>query len=368
MKNFIGIINLDENEDRIRELTRGRVLASIPMAGRYRIIDFILSNMTNSKIGNIGLFTRNKSRSLIDHLSNGRPWDLDRKIDGLRVFNFSDESLFYDDVQMFADNIEFFKFSRQEYVIMAPAYMICNIDFEKVAKQYLESGADVTVVYKKVNNGDKNFIHCDTLDVDIEGNVKNVGKNIGSDKNLNICMEMFILRKDLFIEFVYDCVKIGRHKKIKKFIYDNLDKYNVKAYEFKGYLSCINSLQAYYKTNMDLLDLDVNKELFYDKAPIYTKSKDGAPAKYTESSNVKNSIVANGCYIEGEVENCIISRSVHIRKGARLKDCIILQNTVIGEGAKLTNCIIDKYVYVRDKDILKGIEEYPVVIEKQKVF
>ena len=131
LKKYMGIINLDENEGRINELTRTRPLASIPMAGRYRIIDFILSNMTNSGINNIGIFTKKKSRSLIDHLSNGRPWDLHRKIDGLRVFNFSDDDLYYDDVHIFANNIEFFKFSRQEYVLMAPSYMICNMDSVK---------------------------------------------------------------------------------------------------------------------------------------------------------------------------------------------------------------------------------------------
>ncbi len=368
MKTYMGIINLDENEGRINELTRTRPLASVPMAGRYRIIDFILSNMTNSGINNIGIFTKNKSRSLIDHLSNGRPWDLHRKIDGLRVFNFSDDDLYYDDVHIFANNIEFFKFSRQEYVLMAPSYMICNIDFSKISEYHENNNSDVTVVYKKINNGDSSFINCDALSIDEENRVISVGKNIGSNKELNICMEMFLLKKDLFIEIIYDCIKTGKYRKIKKAIYEKLDELKVNAYEFKGYLSCIDSLGSYYKANMDLLNVKINTELFFDNGPIYTKTKDGGPTKYTKDSDVKNSIIANGCYIEGSVENCVISRSVHIRKNAKLKDCIIFQNVIIAEDARLENVLIDKYGHVEKGEVLKGLEKHPLVMEKERVF
>ncbi|WP_160680238.1 glucose-1-phosphate adenylyltransferase subunit GlgD [Clostridium sp. C8-1-8] len=367
MKNYLGIINLDENDSRITELTRTRPLASIPFAGRYRIIDFILSNMTNSGIENIGIFTKNKSRSLIDHISNGRPWDLHRKRNGLRVFNFGDDDPIYDDVHNFADNLEFFKYSKQEYVILAPSYMICNINFREIMHFHEKSNNDITVVYKKVNTADKSFIDCDVLNINEYGRIESVGENIGCAKEANICMEMFLLRKDLFIELIYDSIRTGRNTKLKKSIYKSLDKLKVYSYEFTGYLSCVNSLQSYYKANMDLLNVRVNTELFYDNGPIYTKSKDESPTKYTKESQVTNSIIANGCYIEGHIENCIISRRVNINKGAYVKDCIILQNCIIGPNARLTNIIADKGAYIPKGQDLRGPESFPLVLEKQSI-
>lgn len=366
LKNYLGIINLDENEDRIRELTRTRPLASVSFAGRYKVIDFILSNMTNAGIENIGIFTKNRSRSLVDHLSNGRPWDLHRKRDGLRVFNFGDEDPVYDDVHNFADNLQYFKYSKQEYVILAPSYMICNIDFKDVMNFHENSGNDITVVYKKISNANKTFLECDVLNINGEGRIVSVGENIGSAKEANICMEMFVMKKDLFIEIVYECIKTGRSRKVKQCVYRDLNKFNVGAFEFTGYLSCINSLEAYYKANMDLLNVKVNSELFLENGPIFTKSKDESATKYTKDSQVVNSVVANGCYIEGRVENCVISRRVHINKDALVKDCIILDNCIIGPNSKLINVITDKGSYMPRGEELRGARNFPLVIEKQK--
>ena len=139
MKNCLGIINLDENESRMGDLVRDRSLASVPIAARYRIIDFVLSNMANSGVEGIGIFTKNKSRSLIDHLTNGRPWDLHRKKDGLRIFNFGDDDPVYDDVHNFADNMEFIRKSRKKYVLIAPSYMVCNIDYNEAYEYHIKS-------------------------------------------------------------------------------------------------------------------------------------------------------------------------------------------------------------------------------------
>lgn len=213
MKDYVGIINLDEREDGIRELTTTRPLASVPLAGRYRIIDFILSNMTNSGIESIGIFAKNDSRSLVDHLSNGRPWDLHRKRDGLRFFNFGQSAPVDDDVHMFANNLDFIKYSKEEYVIIAPSYMICNINLVQAADYHKSSNADITIIYKNVNNANDHFHGCDLLNIDGENRVISVGENISSSKEANIGMEMFLMRKDLFVSIVYECVKTGRWKR-----------------------------------------------------------------------------------------------------------------------------------------------------------
>lgn len=365
MNNCVGIINLDENEKRMDELVRNRPLASVPIAARYRIVDFILSNMTNSGIECIGIFTKNKSRSLIDHLTNGRPWDLHRKKNGLKVFNFGDEEPFVNDVDNFYDNIEFIKNSRKDYVLLAPSYMICNIDYRDALVDHINKKNDITLIYKDINNADKSFFGCDVVNID-HGKVKSIGKNVGEYDLASISMEMYIMPTYLFIDIVNQCVKSGNYKKIKSFIHDNLATLNVGAYKFDGYLSCINSLTSYYYTNMDLLKREVNKELFCSGGTIYTKDKDESPTKYTNESRVTNSIIANGCYIQGEVKNSIISRHVYIGKDVTVDGCIILQDVVIGEKSKLERIIVDKGTQILEEKNYKGSKSWPVVMKKRQ--
>ena len=253
MKNCIGIINLDENESRMGELVVNRSLASVPIAARYRIIDFVLSNMTNSGVGCIGIFTKNKSRSLIDHITNGRPWDLNRKKDGLKVFNFGNADPAFDDVHNFAENMQFLKLSRREYVLLAPSYMVCNIDYNEVMKYHKESGKDITMIYKKVNNADEAFAGCGVVNMDNSNRVISVGENIGQKSDANINMEMYIMKTDLFINIVNECISSGMYRKVKEYIHNNLKELSVGAYEFKGHLDCINSIKALYDSNIEFL-------------------------------------------------------------------------------------------------------------------
>ena len=366
MNNCLGIINLDENESKMGELVRYRTLASVPISGRYRIIDFIISNMSNSGIEGIGIFTKNKSRSLVNHLTNGRPWDLHRKKDGLRVFNFGDYDPYYDDVHNFIENIEFIKNSRKEYVLLAPSYMICNIDYNELIKTHKNEKNDITIVYKKINNAKDSFIDCEVLNINEVNRVISIGENIGRENEANISMEMYIMKTNLFIDIIYECVKNGIDRKVKNYISRNLNDIKVGTYEFKGYLSCVNSVKSYFDSNMDILDEKINRELFYDKDPIYTKSQDEAPTKYTKESEVVNSIVANGSYIEGTVKNCIIGRRVHIGKGSIIENCIILQNSKIEDNVYMSKVIADKGTTVNKNQNINGTENYPVTIQKRK--
>ncbi len=368
MNNCIGIINLDENEQRINELTRHRSLASLPIAGRYRVIDFVLSNMTNSGVENIGIFTKNKSRSLMDHLTNGRPWDLHRKKDGLRVFNFADLDPVHDDIHNFWDNIDFLEYSRRDYVLISSSYMICNIDYNEVLSYHRDKENDITIVYKNVKDCKGNFTDCEVLNLDDDSNVISIGENISYRSNSNINMEMYVMKKSLFIDIIYKSIKSGMYKKVKQYIGDNLKRLKVGGYEFKGYLACINSIKSYYDANMDFLKEKVSKELFYSNSPIYTKPKDECPTQYTEDSCVSNSIIANGSYIEGIVRNCVIGRKVFIGKDSILENCVILQNGMIEDGIKMNRVITDKGVVIKKGEELKGLEDNPVTIPKKRIF
>ena len=246
--------------------------------------------------------------------------------------------------------------------------MVGNIDYMAAVKYHEEKEKDITVIYKNINSGSKNFLNCDVLNIDENNNVLSVGKNLGAYNSLNISMEMFIMKKELLISLINTCMQTGSYTTIKEAIYKNLNDLSVTAYEFKGYLQCINSISAYYKTNMDMLNLKTTKELFFSNGPIYTKIKDEPPTKYSNESKVKNSIIADGCIIEGIVENSIISRGVLVHKGAEIKNSIILQNCEIKENSKLFNVIIDKNVIVNKDKQLNGDKEFPLVIEKRALF
>jgi len=363
VNNCIGIINLDEDESKTKELVKKRPLGAVPIGARYRIIDFALSNMTNSGIENIGIFSKSKCRALMDHLKNGKPWDLHRKRDGLRLFNFGYNDLAFEDVRNFAENIEFIKKCKKDYVIMTPSYMICNIDYNKVLEAHKKSGKDITVVYKHVDKTTEKFSSCDLLNINNGGKLVSVEKYIKTKESVNVSMEMYIMSTELFIDIILKCIGTGLYRKVKEYIASNLNSLEVGTYEFKGFLCCINSLESYYRANIKLLDKKISKELFNEERPIYTKVKDEGPTFYGEYSKVNNSIIANGCCIEGEVTNSVIGRRVIVEKGAKINNCVILQNTVISRNSKLENIIVNKGTCILENKIYIGDRHKPKVLE-----
>ena len=371
MKDFMGIINLNEREDNIKELTYNRPLASIPFGGRYRIIDFALSNMSNSGLVNVSIFTQNKYHSLLDHLGSGKPWDLDRRRDGLLLyspmFNYYTLGIYRGDIDNFKTHMDYIHLSKQQNVIITPSYMICNIDYKKAAEHFLKTNADITVVYKKAENCSENYLNYNTLEFDENGRVTKVEKNFGKKECCNISMEMYIIKKHLLLDIVHTCVSSGEYEDLNVAIQKNLGRFFVNAYEYKGYVSKVDSIQSYFKANMDIINQNVSKELFFQNGLIYTKVKDAPPSKYMESAEVKNSVIANGVIIEGSVENSVIFRSVKIHKNAVVHNSIIMQNCVIEEGVYLKNVILDKNVRITANKQLKGDNNYPIVIEKRAV-
>ena len=365
LKNYIGILMLNEQEDNIKNLTKEGPIAAIPIGGRYRVIDFVLSNMVNSGIYNIGVFTNTKSRLLIDHLGSGKPWDLDRKKNGLFLFNLTSEREQLRDIDVLSDNMEYIHRTKQKYVIISSSYMICNIDYSEAAKYHEESGSDITLLYKKTNNGKKDYVNCSTLYINEENKVLSIGKNIGAEEKLNILMEVFIMKKSTLITILNKCIQIGYHNSIKEAIGNSIGKLNINAYEFKGYLQCVNSVENYYKTSMDMLNDKVTKELFFRNGLIYTKTKDEAATKYFNGTKVNNALISNGCILKGSIENSIISRRVTVHAGTEIKNCIIFENCEIKKGCKLTNVIIDKSTIISENTELKGAEQFPLVIEKK---
>ncbi|WAM34307.1 glucose-1-phosphate adenylyltransferase subunit GlgD [Caldicellulosiruptor morganii] len=365
LTNYLGIVSLTENDSKLKSLTATRPLASIPIFGRYRVIDFTLSNLVNAGVTNVGILAPAKSRSLIDHVGTGKPWDLNRKVDGLYIFNYSYEPPSISDIKLLKSNMEFLLRSKKEMVIFTQSHMICNIDFEEVARCHEESNADITVVYKKVNNEDDLFLDAPTLILDEDSKVIGVGKNIGRRAFVNVSLDMFLLSKEFLIECILGCLENGNCGSFRDFVYKNVQNMNVNAYEFKGYVGCINSISSYFKVSMDMLNVDIQQELFSKERPVYTKSNDSPPTRYFSTCEVENSFISNGCLIEGKVKNSIISRGVVIEKDAVVENSIIFSKCVIKNGAVLKNVILDKNVVIDSNATLIGHNKNPLVMEKQ---
>jgi len=365
LKNYMGIITLNEDDSDIRSLTKARPIGSIPVFGRYRVIDFMLSNMVNSAITNVVIFTMGSSRSLRDHLGTGKPWDLNRKIDGLYIFSHANDKMPLTEINLLKSNQESLLRSKKSELIMAPSYMLCNIDLGAAADFHETSGADVTIVYKKTYGKQSMFLDCGVLNFEADGvRVASIGRNTGVQENICISTEIFIMNK----EFCLDCVEKALHQgsftTVKDYIYANVSRFNVSGYEFSGYLGCINSVSSYFKVSMDVLKEEVMPELFMDKSRIYTKSNDSPPTKYMPNAEVSNSLIANGCIIDGTVKNSILSRGVVVKSGAQVTDSVVFARTIIGKDAMIKNAILDKAVVVEHGKVLVGDPVYPIVIEK----
>lgn len=379
LSDYMGILCLNEKDDNINNLTMNRLIASIPIAGRYRVIDFVLSNMANAGIKNIGIFTQSKARSLIDHIGSGKPWDIDRKIDGLFIFNYGESNTNLSDIEMIKNNMEYLYRSKKNMVIVSSSSMICNINYEDAARFYEESGKDITIIYKKARANNKYLKNCNVLNINKDNSVASVGRNITvshenanddftSEGTVNLSMDMFIISKNTLINLINSCIKTGNWIDLKNCVYNNIMNLDVNAYEFNGYLSYINSIQSYYKANMDILNLEVSNDLFFTNGPIYTKVMDEPPTKHFSTSNVCNSLISNGCLIKGAVSNSIISRRVYIEEGAEINNCIIMQGCTIKSNVKLSNIIIDKNNVIEENTELKGDVNFPLVLEKRSLY
>ena len=356
MKNeCMGLINLDSIQNpSVNVLSDHRPVATIPIAGRYRLIDFTLSNMVNSGITNVGIYAREKYRSLTDHLGSGKDWDLSRKQGGLYVLspentkNNNNYGYRKGDIYTILANIDYIEKSPEEYVIVAPSYMICSIDYNDLLKYHKKSNNDITIVYKRVENANKDFKNCNTLNIDKDKLVKNVGNNLNTFPSANICMDTFIMKRTDFIECIYSIASMGTYSYIEDYIINQLDNIQVGAYKYEGYLKCITSLKSYYEASKEFLTEDVSREIFKSDRKIFTKDKSQAPTMYGENAEVKGSFIATGCQIDGTVEDSTLFRKVKIGKGSTIRDSVIMQSCKIGENVVLENVILDKNVVISD--------------------
>ncbi|RSK28290.1 glucose-1-phosphate adenylyltransferase [Bacillus sp. HMF5848] len=329
--NMLGVIDASISASTIQELTMSRSLAAVPFAGRYRLIDFMLSNMVNSSINSVAIFPRYHYRSLMDHLGSGKQWDLNRKRDGLFFFPPFNPDGNINFFKQLEQNIDFFLRSKQKYAVIAKCNTVCNMDFQKILERHIRMNCDITEVRYKGES-----------------------------------LEVYLLETSLLLDIIANLSQTN-YENFHDVARDHTNKLIVCDYEFSGYTAVLDSIESYYENSLNMLKPEVWREIFKKDSPILTKVKDEPPTRYGNCSKVKNSMVANGCVIEGEVENSIIFRGVKIGKGTVIRNSIVMQKTQIGENCVIEQSILDKDVKVEDGVTVRGTRELPYTIQKGTV-
>lgn len=366
----VGVIFSNIHDENIPELSRHRTMASIPYGGRYRLIDFMLSNFVNSGITTVGIVTKYNYQSLLDHLGSGKDWDLARKDGGIILLPpYSDESdkPYGNRLEALKGITGFLNHRNEEYVVISDCDGVARIDVSDVIRYHEEKHADITMVCHE-EEGPIDSSYYITLSPDEEGRVKGVKINPaikGKAKN-KVYINIMVINREFLVDIIQDAVTRGLTSFGRDVLTKNVDTLKIYAYNFDGYYAGVNSLQKYYAHSMELLDKKVRDELFGAR-DIYTKVRDSAPSKYIDGAVVKDSLISDGCVIEGTVENCILFRGVKIGKGSVIRNSIIMQDSVIGSNVQLDCVITDKDVVIRDRRHLAGCEELPYFVAKGRM-
>ncbi|MDF2606265.1 MAG: glgD [Bacillales bacterium] len=326
--NMLCIIDATTYSESLHDLTSYRSLAALPFLGRYRLIDFPLSNAVNSSITNVAIITKYHHRAILDHLGSGKSWDLDRKNDGLFIFpsELYTDNDYTHSLRVLNNHIDYLKRSSQEYVVLTNCYTICYLDFEQILRFHLTHEQQVTSIVNKGN-----------------------------------ALDIYIIRKDLLIELI-EGYSFNDGESMNEIIYKGNAIVTFEEYEHSDFVAKVNSLKSYYENSMQLLKAEYWKQLFRYEKPIFTKVKDEPPTFYGENSSVSNSLIANGCVINGRVENSIIFRGAIVEENAIVRNSIIMQRGKVLNSSVLEKLIIDKDIIISNECNFEN--EYPKIIPK----
>ncbi len=364
-----GLILANANDNLLKKLTSHRSMASVPYGARYRLIDFSLSNLVNAGITDVGIITKEKYRSLMDHIGSGYHWDLDRKNGGLymlppyvekgvRRYNGTVDALY--------GAKEYLKHCKGDYIVILNSDVLANVDVSAAVDAHISKGADVTVVYGK---GKVPYNPNETMLLSLakDEKISLIGFEEESEKQTNYSIGITIIGKELLQKLVKDAHDNDLESFNRDVLAKKIKQLKVYGFEHKGYVAFMNSMTGYYKASMDLLNPEIRKDIFNKKRPVYTKTRDDMPPRYGTKAQVKNSLIADGCVIDGTVKNCILFRGVKIEKGAVVENCILMQGTTVGKDASLDNVIADKNAVIGDGMVLKGTSKKQFLIAKNQV-
>lgn len=360
-----GIIFSDGKFGQIDELVRKRTEASIPFGGRYRLVDFALSNMVNAGVTQVAIVTKRNYQSLMDHIGSGKDWDLSRKNGGVSIFppfgNYKSGAVYENQIEALQGIIGFISKCPEDDLIITESNSINVIDYEDALAFHEKKNADITIIGKTIALNDEQEKHLmaftDKSGKVLSASLQNIGKGL-------VSVNAYIIKRKLLQNLLNEATTRGSQTSFEQeIIINNIPSLKVYGYEYQGVLMPIHSMEKYYEYNMALLKEDVRRSVLEVK-PIYTKVRDSAPTKYGTDAKVENSFIADGCIIEGEVINSILFRGVKVGKGSVVKDSILMQDTQVMENVKLKAVITDKNVTIRDHQELSGCAKLPYYVAK----
>ena len=367
MNKLSGIIFSNIYDASLGDLTVKRTVASLPFGGRYRQIDYVLSNMVNSGITSVGVITKYNYESLMDHLGSCEEWDLNRKTGGLFIippFASGKSEVYHGKLEALYTALNFLNSQKSEYVVLSDTITICNIDYRDVLAEHIASGKDISVVVSSKSENDINYPMI--FEINDDKSAKTINVNCKAKEGSLVGLGMFVMKRESLIEVVEECVSAGHYHFEKDFLqkYFNDDKLTVNTYEFEGTVLRNRDITSYLKNNIKLIDEDIQKDLYKSSAPIYTKVRDEIPTYYGENSVVDECIVADGCKIYGELKNSVLFRDATIEEGAKVIGSVVMQGSKIKKGAYIENAIIDKNVTITEGTRLIGVPANPVIVKK----
>ena len=370
MNDLHGILFAYHSDSTLGELTRPRNTCSLPFGGRYRLIDFMLSNYVNAGISDVGLIVHESYQSLLDHVGSGKDWELSRKHGGLRIlppFGYSGQGTreYQGNVEALAGVASYLRHIRQDYVIMGWGDTAVNLPVSEIFEQHLATGADITVVCTPTLKGAPRF--SSYVETDADGRITDLSVHpSAADKQLE-SLEVYVISKQLLIDLVDYCASHEQFSFSRHLLLPRLKTLKVMSYVHEGYVGRFQSVADYFQRTMEMLDPAVCDDLFNDERPIRTKDMSNPSSYYGPESKVVRSLISDGCTIEGEVENCVISRGVVVEKGAKVANSILMQGTTVKAGASLNFVITDKNVVVNEDRSLMGHFNYPLAIAKSSI-
>ncbi|HOA84538.1 MAG: glucose-1-phosphate adenylyltransferase subunit GlgD [Clostridiales bacterium] len=375
--NAAGLIFSNIHDTTIPELTRTRTMASVPFGCRYRLVDFALSNLVNAGITKVGIITHNNYKSLLEHLGSGRDWDLEREFGGIKILpphitsyeNTTRGQVYSSRLEALIAVTSFISECGEENIVLSDCDVICNIDLADVLDMHSRRGADFTIVTKRVSPAVRYLTPRATVILtDGDGRINDLAEYTSEDSKkaeIEVSMNIMVARKYYLLKLIEDAVAHGHISFEHDIIGRRLGEDKFIAYRHEGYYAPVNSLESYYRCSLDLLDPSVRRRLFgIPDRPVMTRHKNLPPTKYMTGSRVVNSLVADGCVIEGLVENSIVFGSVKVGRGAEVRNCVLMGDTYVGEGAELYCVVTDRNVIIREGRRLSGHETLPFFIGK----
>ncbi|MGI6263882.1 MAG: glucose-1-phosphate adenylyltransferase subunit GlgD [Acutalibacteraceae bacterium] len=365
--NVLALIFANRHDEALRDMTAVRAMGSLPVGGRYRLIDFTLSGLVNAGVSRVGIVTKSHYQSLFDHIGSGKAWDLSRKHAGLTFLPSSDprKEAYDGRIAVLSEIDSFLRHAQEEYVILSDCHLLGNIDYDRLIDEHLESRAEISLAYKR--GPFPALPGTLALTMDPSGRVTDLRVTGGEPADGCYGLGIVILRRDRLCQLVADAAGHNRLDFERDILQKQVDTMPIHGIAITEYVEPVCSLARYFAVNMDFLNADIRAALFPAGRPVYTKVRDCAPAKYGLHADAADSLVADGARIEGTVRRSIVFRNVVIEKGAVVENCIVMQGAHIGAGAVLRGAVLDKNVTIKDGVVLQGAADYPMFVAKGAV-